>query len=949
MITAGTKVGRYEIRAKIGEGGMGEVYLAQDTKLDRKVALKILPAELASNQDRMRRFTQEAKAAAALNHPNIAHIYEVDDGGDTSFIAMEFIDGFTLRQLIHERQTELPKLVRYLQHVAEGLAKAHAAGIVHRDLKPDNIMVTREGHAKILDFGLAKLLEPAKLYGSGSSELATAIMPQHSSPGAVMGTVGYMSPEQAQGRINEIDHRSDIFSFGCILYEAITRHKAFEGKDAIDSLNKIIREQPTPVTDFVPDAPRDLQKLVRRCLRKDPDERYHTIKDVAIELRDVRREMESYSGGLQTSVPPVSGTASGIQTGSEAPVSFSSFEHQSGPGAGSQMGMQTMNVGGAQPTVPSTALAARGTRTALIFGVLVVVAALAIGLYAFFKRNRPAPFTRMKVNRITFTGKASGAAISPDERFIVHVVSDAGKESLEVRQVATNTNQEIIAPAEVNYGGITFSKDSNYIYYAMREKTNPITSLYRKPVLGGEAIRLLANLESRISLSPDGKRFAFIRRNEDEHEDAVMIANADGTGEQKIASRKAPDFFQELDWSPDGRTIALTTRTFKGNFHGSLVQIPVGGGEEKPITSQTWFRAGSVSWLSDGSGLVLSAAEQSFGSYQLWYVSYPAGEVRQLTDDLNNYGSVSLSPNSSSLVTTQREQSSNIWVSPGVRGSVTSAGAGFSVDVSQAHQITSGSTKFDGFYGLSWAPDGRLTFTSAMSGNQNIWIMQADGTGQKQLTSNALTDALQSVSPDGRYIVFTSGRVAGIPHIWRVDINGNDPKQLTNGSGEGGPSVTPDGRWVFYLDFGLNQHIFKVSIDGGESTQLTDKRSGRPIVSPDGKLIACWYQVQPNNATKIAVIPIEGGSPMKLFDLPATVDIFSILQWGFDGRAITWVDTRNGVSNLWSQPLDGSPPLQLTDFKSDHIYWFDWSRDGRWLALTRGNSSTDVVLFRNLN
>src|SRR5713226_7535506 len=244
-IAAGTKLGRYEIRAKIGEGGMGEVYLAEDTQLHRKAALKILPTEVAANRDRMRRFNQEATSAAALNHPNNAYIYGIGEADGVHFIAMEFVDGQTLRELIHFRQTDLAKLLRYLQHVAEGLAKAHSAGIVHRDLKPDNIMVTRDGHAKILDFGLAKLIEQPPTPGGDSSEVATAVMPQHSIPGTVMGTVGYMSPEQALGKTNEIDQRSDIFSFGCILFEAVTGHKAFEGKDMIDSLNKIIRE-PAP-------------------------------------------------------------------------------------------------------------------------------------------------------------------------------------------------------------------------------------------------------------------------------------------------------------------------------------------------------------------------------------------------------------------------------------------------------------------------------------------------------------------------------------------------------------------------------------------------------------------------------------------------------------------------------------------------------------------------------
>ncbi len=247
-IGPGVRFGPYEIISPLGAGGMGEVWLAGDTRLDRKVALKILPAEVASHRDRMERFVREAKSAAALNHPNIAHIYEIGEHEGVNFIAMEFIDGETLREKIHREQPDLRKLLRYLQHVAEGLAKAHAAGIVHRDLKPDNIMITRDGHAKILDFGLAKLIEPPQISrasGEAASELATAILQQHSTPGVVLGTAGYMSPEQAQGKTNQIDHRSDIFSFGCILFEAVTGRRAFEGKDAIDTLNKIIRE-PAP-------------------------------------------------------------------------------------------------------------------------------------------------------------------------------------------------------------------------------------------------------------------------------------------------------------------------------------------------------------------------------------------------------------------------------------------------------------------------------------------------------------------------------------------------------------------------------------------------------------------------------------------------------------------------------------------------------------------------------
>ena len=329
MLQADTKLGRYEIRSKIGVGGMGEVYLAEDTRLHRKVALKVLPADLASNRDRMRRFEQEATAAAALNHPNIAHIYEIGESDGVNFIAMEFIDGQTLREVTHRGHTDLPKLLRYLQHVAEGLAKAHAAGIVHRDLKPDNIMITRDGHTKILDFGLVKLIEPQQTSmqpGDTVSEAATTMLRPYSTPGVVLGTVGYMSPEQAQGRTDEIDGRSDIFSFGCILYESVTGHKAFVGKDSIDTLNKIIREPVQPIGDFRSDAPNHLQRIVRRCLAKDPDERYQTIKDIALELKELRRELAGREGINITASPDTAaatlgsvGRAGSVSSGATRP------------------------------------------------------------------------------------------------------------------------------------------------------------------------------------------------------------------------------------------------------------------------------------------------------------------------------------------------------------------------------------------------------------------------------------------------------------------------------------------------------------------------------------------------------------------------------------------------------------------------------------------------------
>ena len=302
-LSSDSNLSHYRIISKIGVGGMGEVYLAQDTKLDRKVALKILPADVAANQDRMRRFIREAKAAAALNHPNIAHIYEIGESEGVNFIAMEFVEGRTLREKIHGEKSELRTLLKYLLQVAEGLGKAHASGIVHRDLKPDNIMITNDGHAKILDFGLAKLLEtsgpgPGQ---SGGGEAPTAVMQQHSVPGMIMGTVGYMSPEQAQAKT--VDQRSDIFSFGCLIYEAATGRRPFTGDSIVDTLHKVIYEPAPAITDFNPSASPELQRVIRKCLAKEPEKRYQTIRDTANDLEELLEEMKG-ARDIGSSVAP---------------------------------------------------------------------------------------------------------------------------------------------------------------------------------------------------------------------------------------------------------------------------------------------------------------------------------------------------------------------------------------------------------------------------------------------------------------------------------------------------------------------------------------------------------------------------------------------------------------------------------------------------------------------
>ena len=929
-VPLGTKLGRYEIRSKIGEGGMGEVYLVEDAQLRRRVALKILPDDLAANQDRMRRFIQEAQAAAALNHPNIAHIYEIGEADGVNFIAMEFIDGLTLRDLIHVKQIDLSKLLRYLQHAAEGLAKAHAAGIAHRDLKPDNIMVTRDGHAKILDFGLAKLIEAQRSPRDGtdpSSEIATAVMQQHSIPGMVMGTVGYMSPEQAQGKTKEIDHRSDIFSFGCILFEAATGKRAFEGKDALDSLHKIVHAPTPQIKDFTASAPDELQRIVRRCLAKEPDKRYQSIREVAIELEELHQELKG-AAELEYSSQPASGAATGkfgvratIHSTSSAEYLFSEIKRHKG-------------------------------RAFLVLGVIgVLVAGLAFGLYKWVgQRPRGGPSQALKISRLTASGKALEAAISPDGKWVVYVQKDGSEQSLWIRQIATNSIIQIVPPAEVRIGRETFSPDGNYVYYFIIEPNSPAGVLYQAPTIGGPPRKVLTNIGSPIAFSPDANRISFIRDDKaSTGEDQLIVANADGTGERKLAARKGDKWFSNegCGWSPDGRVIACPAGKYtKKGVVDFVIAVDAETGEQKEFTSAEFLYVGRVSWLADGGGVVLNAADFPSNFGQLWFISYPRGEAYKITHDLIAYGGTSVTADSMSLVTVQNDATANIWIAP----------AG---DVAHAKQITY--AKFEGAVndgsvlgtngGVSWTPDGRVVYVSLSSGNLDVWIMNSDGSGQKQLAADPAGDVDPVVSPDGRYIVFASLR-RGLPSLWRMDLDGGNLKQLTD-QDDSKPQISPDSKWIIFNSWRSpsgRSTLWKISIDGGQSVQVVDKFTSSCGISPDGKLIACFYKdEQVNSPVRIMILPFEGGQPLKMFAAPGTDPISwdAGLAWTPDGRGITYVDSAGGSPNLWSQSLDGGPPKKLTDFKENGVWRYSWSRDGKQLALTRGTIKSDVVLIKD--
>lgn len=570
--------------------------------------------------------------------------------------------------------------------------------------------------------------------------------------------------------------------------------------------------------------------------------------------------------------------------------------------------------------------------------------ALMIAALFILRSDRPsskvvAPFERMNFTRATFNGGARHAAISSDGKYVAYVGLDAGTQSLWVRQVNTANNVQIVEPTEAVYLGLTFSHDDSYLFFVKYEGGHNLGILYQVPVIGGTPKKVLEDVDSPVTFSPDSKQFAFTRGYPATREAALMIANADGTGERKLASRIFPSFFFPTgpSWSPDGRVIACGVRGDDDQgVYATVVGVEVASGAEKPLTSQRWIQVGRVAWLKDGSGLVITAASQIAGPNQLWQLSYPSGEVHRITNDLNDYRGVSLTADSAALATIQTETDSNIWRST-------------NTEIAPAKQISS--SKNDGLGGLSWTPAGQLVFTSNSSGNSDIWIMEADGSKTRQLTTDERIDQTPTVTPDGRFVVYTSMSEGAPAHLWRVNIDGSNPKQLTFGNDDRAPDCSPDSKWVVYSshEYNENDHLmeslWKVSIDGGERVRLTNYVSSKPFVSPDGKLIACSFKADQYAPWRFGVIPFEGGKPIYTFDIPQTAVL--LYGWTADGRALTYVETRNGISNIWRQPLDGGPPKQLTNFESAQIFRYDWSSDGKQLACVRGILNSDVVLIRN--
>jgi Tol biopolymer transport system component len=699
-----------------------------------------------------------------------------------------------------------------------------------------------------------------------------------------MGTVAYMSPEQALGQ--DLDARTDLFSVGVVLYEMATGHPAFSGSSTAAIFDGILNKAPTSPVRLNPQLPARLEEIINKALEKDRDLRCQSAGEIRADLKRLKRDTDSGRAVVISPMPA--------------------------------------------PTAAAAAISRVKTpKIAVILGAIALaLVAIVVGLYKFgAHKESPAPFQAMKLTMLTASGKVGHAVISPDGKYLAYVTTDAGLQTLWVRQIASSSSVQVIPPGDASYAGLTFSSDSNYVYYVRYDSKDPrLGVLYQLPVLGGASRKLLVDVDSPVTLSADGQQLAFVRGYPDQQQTALVIANVDGTGERKLATRKAPGKFETGGpaWSPDGKAIAVGA--MDSGF--SVTVVNVRDGKEQTFSSKQWGTVGRVAWLPGGSGLVLSAYDQEHHS-QIWYLAYPSGEDRRVTNDMNDYSGVSVTADGKTLVTVSGKRLTHLWMI--AQG-----------EWSHAREINPGTSEQDGLFGFSWMADGRILYTSYSSGKLTFWITDQEGSNPREFPVAAPGWGLGvSACPDGRYILLQSHGIS------RVDSEGGNLKQLTTGDQhyDFGPRCSPDGQWVVYLSHRGNERtLWKIPIDGGTPVLLRDEPTVGFAFSRDGKWIACSGADDPR---KLLILPIQGGPPSKTFDAPPGVHL-GLVDWAPDGRSLTFSANQKGMSDVWAQPLAGGPPKQLTDFETGGILSLAWSPDGKHLAFVRYRPSiSDAVLVSN--
>jgi serine/threonine protein kinase len=873
--SSGETIGHYRIVSRIGTGGMGEVFLADDTRLGRQVAIKTLSAMFDGDESFLKRFRNEARAAASLNQPHVATVYAVDEHAGRPFIALEYIDGKTLDELIPERGVDVRTFTQWFVPVASALAHAHDRGVIHRDVKPGNIMITKEGVVKILDFGLACFRRSGDRHINAETELTAA--------GQLLGTPSYMSPEQARGE--EVDHRTDIFSLGVLMYEAITGQRPFQGDSNAEIVSNLLKSDPPAVEALNPTIPPLLSRLIGRCLQKRRRDRPQNMSDVCEVLEDL-------------DLPP-------------QPMPLNrSF---------SQRFYRQVRSGRVWPNL-------------LGAGIVLL---LALGGWLYFSRDGgpPANFRNMAIRRLSQSSYVVFAAISPDGNSLVYnTIEDNGNRSLWIRRLEDHNSLRLVESQPVEYwGGLTINRDTSQVYYITADRASAVGTLYRISALGGTQRKLASGVNDLGALSPDGKRLLFVR-----YEDRMRISsvNSDDGGDERVIREEdqAPEnlIFRDPQYSADGRYIYYSRMDrVDGVEWWALVRIPAEGGDETVVLPRRKERINEIAVLNDGTGLVVNTADAVSKLSQLFYVSLPGGEPTRLTNDINSYFGVSVDRSGRSIVAAQRYDERWIWV-------------GDAADPEDARSITPESNVNRL---AEWTPDGRLVYDAVDNSLPHIWIMNADGSGRQQLSSNDSGDQHPRVSGDGQFIVFTSNR-NGYDQVWRMNIDGSNQVLLAPVEGvTSWPRFGADGRTVFFQWTRGNQvKLGKVAIDDGSVTEVERFGDSAWAISPDGSRVAYVMRDESAARNRLAIRRLDEAEPEMVLD---SSPIY-LLRWRPDGNAL-YVRERNAGENPYATVVEydliTAKRRIFLSTAPNYVIDLTFSPDGKRIATVRGHLSTDAVLL----
>lgn len=889
-VPQGTHLGPYEILAPIGAGGMGEVYRARDTRLGREVAIKLLPADLSSNQDRLSRFEQEARSSSALNHPNIITVYDIGTADGHSYIAMELVDGRTLRETLETGPLPLRRVIAIATQIAEGLSKAHSEGIVHRDLKPENLMISKDGFLKILDFGLAK---SAPLSKEGASGLATIAK---TDAGTILGTVGYMSPEQASGKV--VDFHSDQFSFGSILYEMIAGKRAFERATAAQTLSAIIQDDPAPLATPGLRTPVPIRWIVERCLAKDPEERYASTRDLARELRSVQDHFSDLS-------------TSNVQVGAS--------------------------------TAPRSIHWLRIWSLASLF----IIAALLLELRSSRLRQQEPPVLRT----LTFSGHDHSPAASPDGKIIAFTSVRDGTPRIWLKQ--------LVGGGEVALTGgpddrARFSPDGSTLLFTHSEGLN--NSLYRIALLGGEPHKILDDADSG-DWSPDGKQLAFVRSNQTANgsvDSSLWIADVTGENPRELVAVKDKALFTPR-WSPDGRKIAVTENVLR-NISNSAFWITIDGKEKHPIAPPLSFGTlSSMAWSGSGDELVFSELEalvtfSGLSSGRVYRANAISGETRTLFWTQNLYGGDPYMQSSWTGTFDIAAPGRVVFDSISSRQNLGEFDLQGQPNAINLRWLTRGNSSDRQ---PAYSPDGEwVIFSSTRSGNLDLWKLSTKTGTVIRLTDDAAQDWDPTFSRDGKSILWSSNR-SGHFEIWSADADGSQPHVVTkDGNDAENPTETPDRQWIVYNSYNPEKlGVWKIKKGSSAiAVQLFSGSTQYPEVSPDGKFVAV------SSADGfIRVIGIDSTRAPQQIPLKGKTGVAGRDRWLSNGR-IAFIDIdEKGTPGLYVQDfvpgqettstrrllIGASPDLQPESFGV--------SPDGSRLTISSYETFSSLVLADNVS